>query len=266
MWYTLGYANTLICAPAHGGRAGYAGDRAPVSVRLYRTPLPDPPRQCRGPADDRDCWPPPLHRSDRAQCHSCLPSSRSRRATAPLVAPAHHGDHLRCGGLRVPAGAAASESTDVWPAHQPVDARARRRGQFRPRPHAAAGQRRNYSTGPAPLAGVLEAGQALDDQSRSGLSPTKKRRDRLIQQAMTHPTWALGCEDEVWWSRLAQPDQHGWTEAEATHKFQELTPPPDDPDPKALACYGLRRRPEPPPQAEQMWLRCVTGRPVRAVT
>ncbi len=24
MWYTLGYANTFICAPAHGGRAGYA--------------------------------------------------------------------------------------------------------------------------------------------------------------------------------------------------------------------------------------------------
>ena len=58
-------------------------------------------------------------------------------------------------------------------------------------------------------------------------------------------TWALGFEDEVWWSRLAQPDQHGWTDAEATQKLQELTPPTADPDPKALACYGLLVRPRP---------------------
>jgi transposase len=106
----------------------------------------------------------------------------------------------------------------------------------------------------------------LDYQSRSGLSPKKKRRDRLIQQAMTHPTWALGFEDEVWWSRLAQPEQHCWTEAEATQKLQELTPPAADPDPKALACYGLLVRPQPQQEEEQMWLRFVTGRPVSAVT
>ena len=29
---------------------------------------------------------------------------------------------------------------------------------------------------------------------------------------------------EVWWSRLAQPDQHCWTDAEAKHKLQELIP------------------------------------------
>jgi hypothetical protein len=54
MWYTLGYANTFICTPAHGGRAGNLGDRSPVRVRLYRTPLPNPPRQCRGPVDHDD--------------------------------------------------------------------------------------------------------------------------------------------------------------------------------------------------------------------
>ena len=39
----------------------------------------------------------------------------------------------------------------------------------------------------------------------------------------------------------------------------------DDPDPKALACYGLlvRRR---PPQTEQLLLRFVEGRPVSVVT
>ena len=82
---------------------------------------------------------------------------------------------------------------------------------------------------------------------------------------MAQPTWALGFGDAVWWSRLAQPAQHAWTDAETTHKLQELRRPTDEPDPKALACYGLLLRPG-PQQADQMWLRFVTGRPVSAVT
>jgi transposase len=82
---------------------------------------------------------------------------------------------------------------------------------------------------------------------------------------MAQSTWALGVGDEVWWSRLAQPDQQSWTDTEVTHKLQALTAPTDDPDPKALACDGLLVRPG-PQQADQMWLRFVAGRPVRAVT
>jgi hypothetical protein len=82
---------------------------------------------------------------------------------------------------------------------------------------------------------------------------------------MAQPTWALGLGDEVWWSRLAQPDQHCWTAAEATHKLQEFTPPAADPDPKALACYGVLLRPS-PAHADAMLLRFVRGRPVSAVT
>jgi DDE superfamily endonuclease len=105
----------------------------------------------------------------------------------------------------------------------------------------------------------------LDYQSRSGLCPKKKRRDQLIQRTSPHPTWALGFGDEVWWSRLAQPNQHCWTDTETTPRLQELTRPTDDAAPKALACYGLLVRPG-PSQAEQMWLRFVAGRPVSAVT
>jgi hypothetical protein len=82
---------------------------------------------------------------------------------------------------------------------------------------------------------------------------------------MVHPAWALGFGDEVWWSRFAQPDHHGWTEAGATHKIPEFPSPTDDPDPKALACYGLLVRPQ-PQQADHLWLRFVAGRPVSAVT
>jgi hypothetical protein len=80
-----------------------------------------------------------------------------------------------------------------------------------------------------------------------------------------HPTWALGYADEVWWSRLAQPDQHGWVEPADILKLQALERPKGDPDPKALACYGLlvRRRPLHP---DHLLLRFVHGRPVSAVT
>jgi transposase len=64
---------------------------------------------------------------------------------------------------------------------------------------------------------------------------------------------------------LAQPNQHCWTDTAVSPKLQELTPPVEDADPKALACYGLLVRPG-SQQAEQMWLRFVAGRPVSAVT
>src|SRR4029453_5512314 len=96
-----------------------------------------------------------------------------------------------------------------------------RRGQFRRGPDAALGQRRDHSPRLASVAGVLEPGQALDHQPRPSLCSKKKRRARLVQRALVQPTWAVGFGDEVWWSRLAQPDQHGWTDTEATYKLQE---------------------------------------------
>jgi hypothetical protein len=47
--------------------------------------------------------------------------------------------------------------------------------------------------------------------------------------------------------------------------LQALTAPPDDPNPKALACDGLLVWPG-PQQADQMWLQFVAGRPVTVVT
>jgi hypothetical protein len=48
----------------------------------------------------------------------------------------------------------------------------------------------------------------------------------------------------------------------------EQTVASDDPDPKALACYGLLVRWAEPgqPEQEQAWLRFVDGRPVSAIT
>ena len=107
----------------------------------------------------------------------------------------------------------------------------------------------------------------MDYQSRSGIRSKKNSRDRLIRLAQTQPDWALGFEDEVWWSRVAQPRLRSWAEAHQPLRLQEMEPAKDDPDPKALACYGvLIRRPSHPLATERMRLRFVEGRPVSAVT
>lgn len=88
-----------------------------------------------------------------------------------------------------------------------------------------------------------------------------------MRLAQTHPEWALGFQDEVWWSRVAQPRLRTWAEADAPLRLLELAAAKADPDPKALACYGLLvRRPGRPTAPERMLLRFVDGRPVSAVT
>jgi hypothetical protein len=63
---------------------------------------------------------------------------------------------------------------------------------------------------------------------------------------------------------VAQPTLHTWREA-APLRVVEQTVAADDPDPKALACYGLWVRPA-ASRPEEVWLRFVDGRPVSAVT
>jgi transposase len=96
----------------------------------------------------------------------------------------------------------------------------------------------------------------------------KARRDRLIRLAQAHPNWLLGFEDEVWWSRLARPAMHAWQDDAHPIRLVEQAVAPDDPAPKALACYGLLARSwdERQHRTEALWLRFVDGRPVSAVT
>jgi len=82
----------------------------------------------------------------------------------------------------------------------------------------------------------------------------------LIRLAEAHPDWVLGYLDETWWSRLAQPALHAWTD-DAPLRLVERAADKADPDPKALACYGLLRD-----DTGGMLLRFVDGRPVSQVT
>ena len=75
----------------------------------------------------------------------------------------------------------------------------------------------------------------MDHQPGSGVRAKKRARDRLIRLAETHPAWALGFQDEVWWSRLARPGLHAWAEGDDVVRLVEQAVAKDDPDPKALA-------------------------------
>jgi transposase len=139
-----------------------------------------------------------------------------------------------------------------------------------PRPPGAGGARAGAEpdralggddpAGPAAAGRGLEAGQALADQPRPRLRAKKRRRDRLIRLARGRPGWAFGFADEVWFSRLAQPALHAWASGEPLRLGLHAADR-DDPEPKALACYGLWL-----PEGERMLLRFVAGRPVSGVT
>lgn len=90
----------------------------------------------------------------------------------------------------------------------------------------------------------------------------------MIEYASPRPDWAIGFLDQVWWSRFALPRLHAWQSKDHPVRLIEQTWQKGDPDPKALACYGVLWQEGEPcePVRDEMWLRFVTGRPVSAIT
>jgi hypothetical protein len=62
---------------------------------------------------------------------------------------------------------------------------------------------------------------------------------------------------------VSQPSLHAWTDQPL--RLVEQSVAHDDPDPKALACYGLLL-PASGGDPEELWLRFVDGRPVSTIT
>ncbi len=85
-----------------------------------------------------------------------------------------------------------------------------------------------------------------------------------MEVAAANPdTWAVGFEDECWWSRLALPTLSSWAEEGKPMHLIQQSIAKDDPSgaTKAISCYGLYL-----PQFDQTWLRFVDGRPVSGIT
>src|SRR3712207_5646487 len=62
--------------------------------------------------------------------------------------------------------------------------------------------------------------------------------------------WVVGFEDECWWSRAAQPNLHSFSEEGEPLRLVEQSLPKEDPDPKAISCYGLYM-----PELKLSWLK-----------
>jgi hypothetical protein len=80
-------------------------------------------------------------------------------------------------------------------------------------------------------------GSVPDTGSPAPIRSTSKKnaRDRLIAWTSR----AIGCGDEVWWSRFALPQMYAWQSQDQPVRLVEQHFCKDDPDPKALACYGV---------------------------
>jgi hypothetical protein len=83
----------------------------------------------------------------------------------------------------------------------------------------------------------------------------------LMEISEANPEWAVGFEDECWWSREALPTLNTWSEDGEPLRLVQRTVARDDPEPKAISCYGLHL-----PQTDETWLRFVDGRPVSSIT
>jgi hypothetical protein len=79
--------------------------------------------------------------------------------------------------------------------------------------------------------------------------------------ASGNPEWAVGFEDECWWSRVALPTLSSFSEEGKPLRLLQRSIPKDDPEPKAVSCYGLYL-----PEIDETWLRFVDGRPVSSIT
>ncbi len=82
-----------------------------------------------------------------------------------------------------------------------------------------------------------------------------------MEIAGTNPEWAAGFEDECWWSRVALPTLNAWAEQGKPPRLVQRSVAKDDPEPKAVSCYGLYL-----PETAETWLRFVDGRPVSSIT
>ena len=82
-----------------------------------------------------------------------------------------------------------------------------------------------------------------------------------VAAANPDPEWAVGFLDECWWSRVALPTLGSFSEEGKPLRLIQQSVAKDDPEPKAISCYGLYL-----PEIGDTWLRFVDGRPISSIT
>ena len=189
MWYTLGHEKTHLYPSFDPGRTAVTPGGPAVVQCLCVTPLSALARQCPRPDRPRECRDPGLRRSRRSTM-LFMPSILKAWPACDAGPPRRSGPacRLRCPAPRqLRAFLHQSPRTFGHPTSQWTLALAAEMAYAEP--HAPPHQWRKHSPRLGMPWRTLEAGQTLDHQSRSGIRSNKKRRDRLMALAATHPTW-----------------------------------------------------------------------------
>jgi len=222
---------THVCSTLHVGGTPTARSRAPCLGCVYAAAVPDSPGQCTRAAPFPDGPAAGLRDPERARYHACLPYPGHRQFAGPIPSAQAYPPGTRCRTLK---GAATRAAPRLWPTAPHLDPALSRRGLLGTRSDPGPSQHRHGPPGPQTVRRELAPGQALDHQPRSPVCLKQQPRDRLIRLAAQHADWALGCLDETWWSRVAQPALHSWTAGEPL-RLIEQTLPKGERDPNALA-------------------------------
>jgi hypothetical protein len=110
---------------------------------------------------------------------------------------------------------------------------------------------------------VRNAIRAFDQRGLEALTPGSSRPKRVHaafdeKSAASSPEWATGLEEECWWRCVAlptlSPTLSAWSEDGKPLRLIQRALAKDDPEPKALSCYGLYL-----PQMDGTWVRFVDG-------
>ena len=184
-----------------------------------------------------------LQPPDGAQRHPRLqPEGSPKGASARLQTSENRSQSLP--GSRAGRGLArafAPHTQGVPKRHEPVDAGLGRRGQLRGGLDRRAHHGRDRPGDAGADGGTLGASEEVDHFPRSRVRSKKRRRDRLIDLAEARPEWAVGFLERAgsagWRGRPSTGPPQLERAGEPLH-LVERSVAKDDPDPKAVSCYG----------------------------
>jgi hypothetical protein len=263
MSYSGLHETSNLCTFAFGKGAREPRGGAALQRFLRDAPMPDTFGKLSRTIPSKDRPEFGMRLADGQERHPRLQRSRPSRPHAWILAPQVRPCRFRRRERRGSQRDAPPLAEGVWiRQHESVDFGDGRRSRFRGGTHTKASLRGDHpGDSGAPPRSSMDASQAVDHLPRPPLRKKKRRRDRLMSVAAADPEWAVGFLDECWWSRVALPTLSSWSEEGKPLRLLQKSLAKDDPEPKAISCYGLYL-----PELDQTWLRFVDGRPVSGIT
>ena len=246
-----------------GHRKRAVGNRAALQGRFHHAPSPDPPRQHQGRTRPADSPLPRMRLANGARRHPRLQRAGPRRSGGRLLAPQANPRRLRRGERRSPAGDAPPLSEGVRARDEPVDLGDGRRGRLRGEAHRQAGLGETIRATLSRLLGS-DAGCGPSGGSPPQTPCTKEKKEARPADGGGRCRPSTGR-----WASRTNAGGAGWPcppsvaspRRSKPHRLVQRSVAKDDPDPKAISCYGLYL-----PGLGDTWLRFVDGRPVSSIT